>query len=93
MPSSGDAPASAGKKTVFIKSPMVGTFYSSPKPDAAPYVKPGDMVGADTVVCIIEAMKVFNELPAELSGRIVAVVAETGSPVEYGQPLFEVEPR
>jgi acetyl-CoA carboxylase biotin carboxyl carrier protein len=87
------SPASAGTKTVLIKSPMVGTFYASPKPDAPPYVKVGDMVSPDTVVCIIEAMKVFNELPAETSGRIVAVVAESGAPVEFGQALFEVEPR
>lgn len=85
--------AQSGKKTALIKSPMVGTFYSSPKPDAPPYVKVGDMIGPDTVVCIIEAMKVFNELPAETSGRIVAVLAESGAPVEYGQALFEIEPR
>jgi acetyl-CoA carboxylase biotin carboxyl carrier protein len=85
--------SSPGNKTVLIKSPMVGTFYSSPKPDAPPYVKVGDMIGPDTVVCIIEAMKVFNELPAEISGRIVVVLAESGTPVEYGQALFEVEPK
>jgi acetyl-CoA carboxylase biotin carboxyl carrier protein len=89
-----DAPAPAsGKKTAVIKSPMVGTFYSSPKPDAPPYVKVGDMISPETVVCLIEAMKVFNELPAEASGRIVAVLAESGTPVEYGQALFEIEPR
>ncbi len=89
-----DAPASsAGKKTVLIKSPMVGTFYSSPKPDSPPYVKVGDMITPETVVCIIEAMKVFNELPAEMSGRVVALLAETGTPVEYGQALFEIEPK
>lgn len=102
-PAAGTAPARAtealpsapqsGKKTALIKSPMVGTFYASPKPDAPPYVKVGDMVSPDTVVCIIEAMKVFNELPAEASGRIVAVLAESGAPVEYGQALFEIEPR
>ncbi len=89
-----DAPvAVSGKKTAVIKSPMVGTFYTSPKPDAPPYVKVGDMISPETVVCLIEAMKVFNELPAETSGRIVAVLAESGTPVEYGQALFEIEPR
>ncbi|MEX2185739.1 MAG: acetyl-CoA carboxylase biotin carboxyl carrier protein [Pirellulales bacterium] len=93
-PRPADAPApSAGKKTVLIKSPMVGTFYSSPKPDAPPYVKVGDMIAPETVVCVIEAMKVFNELPAETSGRVVALLAESGTPIEYGQPLFEVEPK
>jgi acetyl-CoA carboxylase biotin carboxyl carrier protein len=85
--------ATSGKKTALIKSPMVGTFYTSPKPDAPPFVKVGDMISPETVVCIIEAMKVFNELPAEASGRIVAILAESGAPVEYGQPLFEIEPK
>jgi acetyl-CoA carboxylase biotin carboxyl carrier protein len=82
------APAAAGK---VIKSPIVGTFYASPSPDAAAFVKVGDQVGPDTVVCIVEAMKVFNEVPAEMSGKIVAVLVETGDAVEYGQPLFRLE--
>lgn len=82
------APAASGK---VIKSPIVGTFYSSPSPDAAAFVKVGDQVGPDTVVCIVEAMKVFNEVPAEMSGKIVAVLVETGDAVEYGQPLFRLE--
>lgn len=92
------APAGPGEaKTseheyMYIKSPMVGTFYAAPSPDADPYVQPGDIVGPDTIVCIVEAMKVFNEIPAEVSGRIVAVLVENGAPVEYGQPLFKVEP-
>jgi acetyl-CoA carboxylase biotin carboxyl carrier protein len=85
--------AATGKNTALIKSPMVGTFYTSPKPDAPPFVKVGDMITPETVVCIIEAMKVFNELPAEASGRIVAILTESGTPVEYGQPLFEIEPK
>lgn len=76
-----------------IRSPMVGTFYSAPDPDSPPYVKVGDMVGPDTVVCIVEAMKVFNQIPAEVSGKIVAVLVENGEPVEYGQPLFKVDTR
>jgi acetyl-CoA carboxylase biotin carboxyl carrier protein len=78
-----------GSGTV-IKSPMVGTFYSASSPDVPPYVKVGDHVGPETTVCIVEAMKVFNQIPAELSGRIVAVLAENGAPVEFGQPLFKI---
>jgi len=74
-----------------IKSPMVGTYYSSSKPENPPFVKVGDSIGAETVVCIVEAMKVFNEIPAECSGRIVAVLVENGDPVEFGQPLFKVD--
>jgi acetyl-CoA carboxylase biotin carboxyl carrier protein len=75
-----------------IKSPMVGSFYASSKPDAAAFVKVGDHVGPETTVCIIEAMKVFNEIPAEMSGKIVAVLVENGEPVEFGQPLCRVDP-
>ncbi len=101
VPAPGSAPApvlgvpSEAKPSepyVYIKSPMVGTFYAAPSPDTDPYVQPGDLVGPDTIVCIVEAMKVFNEIPAEVSGRIVAVLVENGAPVEYGQPLFKVEP-
>ena len=76
-----------------IRSPMVGTFYSSPDPDSPPYVKVGDVVGQETTVCIVEAMKVFNEIQAEVEGRIVAVLVENGEPVEYGQPMFKVDTR
>ena len=76
-----------------IKSPMVGTFYTSPDPDSPPYVKVGDHVGPETTVCIVEAMKVFNQIPAEVSGKIVSVLAENGAPVEFGQPLFKVDTR
>ncbi len=82
-----------GGATSVIKSPMVGTFYMAPDPDSPPYVKVGDHVGPETTVCIVEAMKVFNQIPAELSGRIVAVLVENGAPVEFGQPLFKVDPR
>lgn len=74
-----------------ITSPMVGTFYSSPSPDAAAYVQKGDKVKEDTVVCIVEAMKLMNELEAEVDGEIVEVLAENGQLVEYGQPLFLVK--
>ncbi len=76
-----------------IKSPMVGTFYAAPDPDSPAFVKVGDHVGPETTICIVEAMKVFNQIPAEVSGRIVAVLAENGAPVEFGQPLFKVDTR
>jgi acetyl-CoA carboxylase biotin carboxyl carrier protein len=77
-------------KATYIKSPMVGTFYISPSPDAPAFVKVGDHIGPTTTVCIIEAMKVFNEIPAETSGQIVALLVENGEPVEFGQKLFKV---
>jgi len=76
-----------------IKSPMVGTFYASPSPEAQAFVKVGDHIGRESVVCIIEAMKVFNEIPAEVSGLIVAVLVENLDPVGFGQPLFKVDTR
>ncbi|HEX4143094.1 MAG TPA: acetyl-CoA carboxylase biotin carboxyl carrier protein [Pirellulales bacterium] len=88
------APAKVdGKDTIVIKSPMVGTFYASASPDTPAFVKVGDHVGPQTTVCLVEAMKVFNEIPAEVSGQIVAVCVETGEPVEFGQVLFKVESR
>jgi acetyl-CoA carboxylase biotin carboxyl carrier protein len=76
-----------------IKSPMVGTFYSAANPESPAFVKVGDHVGPETVVCIIEAMKVFNEIPAEVAGQVAAVLVENGAPVEFGQPLFKVQVR
>ncbi|MEX0714225.1 MAG: acetyl-CoA carboxylase biotin carboxyl carrier protein [Pirellulales bacterium] len=84
---------STGEHIAVIKSIMVGTFFAAPSPEAAPFVKVGDHVGPDTVVCIIEAMKVFNEIPSGVSGQIVAVLVDSGDPVEYGQPLFKVDTR
>lgn len=75
-----------------IVAPMVGTFYRSPKPDAPPFVEEGDDVEAGQTVCILEAMKLFNEIPSEVAGRIVRVVVDNGTPVEYGQPLFLLDP-
>lgn len=75
-----------------IVSPMVGTFYISPSPDSAPYIAVGQTVQEDTVVCIIEAMKVMNEIKAETRGVIVEVLAQNGKPVEFGKPLFAVRP-
>ncbi|MCD8351708.1 MAG: acetyl-CoA carboxylase biotin carboxyl carrier protein [Planctomycetaceae bacterium] len=71
-----------------IKSPIVGTFYRAPSPESAPYVQQGDTVRKDTVICIIEAMKIMNEIRAEADGVIEKVLVESGEPVEYGQPLF-----
>ena len=80
------------KDTVEITSPMVGTFYRSPAPDAEAFVAVGDKVEEESVVCIIEAMKVMNAIKAELRGEIVAILVENGEAVEYGQPLFAVKP-
>ena len=73
-----------------ITSPMVGTFYASPSPETGPFVEAGKTINADTVVCIIEAMKVMNEIKAEIAGKVVEVVAENGKPVQFGQVLFRV---
>ncbi|UTR09469.1 acetyl-CoA carboxylase biotin carboxyl carrier protein [Evansella sp. LMS18] len=75
-----------------ITSPMVGTFYQAPSPDSPPYVKTGDKVNEESVVCIVEAMKLMNEIEAEVKGEIVEVLAENGQLVEYGQELFLVKP-
>jgi acetyl-CoA carboxylase biotin carboxyl carrier protein len=77
---------------VEIKSPMVGTFYKAPAPDAKPYVEIGQPIKQGQVVCIIEAMKLMNEIEAETAGRIVEVLIESGKPVQFGQPLFLIEP-
>ena len=92
-PSSAESqPPPPEEDLIEITSPMVGTFYRAPAPDAEPYVRVGDVVHEDTVVCIIEAMKVMNEIKAETEGTIVAVVAEDGQTVEFGQVLFKVKP-
>jgi acetyl-CoA carboxylase biotin carboxyl carrier protein len=86
-------PAVADENLAVIKSPMVGTFYASANPDTPAFVKVGDHVGPTSTVCIIEAMKVFNEIPAEVSGQVVAVLVENGEAVEFGQPLFKIDSR
>ena len=78
---------------VFIKSPMVGTFYAAKSPEAPAFVKVGDTIGPETTVCILEAMKVFNEIQAECSGKVVAVLVKNGDPVEFGKPMFKIDPR
>jgi acetyl-CoA carboxylase biotin carboxyl carrier protein len=80
------------KATVAIKSPTPGTFYKSPDPDSPPFVSVGSRVAPETVVCVIEAMKIFNEIHAECAGVITKVLIDNAQPVEYGQALFEVDP-
>ncbi len=91
-PSAAAAAAAATSGDAEIKSPMIGTLYRSPSPEAAPYVDVGSEVGPDTVVCIIEAMKVMNEIKAETRGIITQVLTENSKPVEFGQPLFKIRP-
>lgn len=76
---------------VTVDAPMVGTFYSRANPDSEPFVKVGSMVSPDTVICIVEAMKVFNEIPAEVSGKVVEILAKDQEPVEFGKPLFKID--
>jgi acetyl-CoA carboxylase biotin carboxyl carrier protein len=85
------APAAAADEHI-IKSPIVGTFYAGPSPDAGPFVRAGDVVEAGQTVCIIEAMKLMNEIEADISGEIARVMVENGQPVEYGEPLFALRP-
>jgi acetyl-CoA carboxylase biotin carboxyl carrier protein len=92
QPASQPAPPAAEEKGIQIKSPMVGTVYAAASPDSEPYIKVGDVVDPETVVCIVEAMKVMNEIKAEVSGVIEKILIENGEAVEFGQPLFEVRP-
>jgi len=85
-------PAGKFRETVEIKAPMVGTFYAAPSPDTKPFVEIGSKIQTGDVVCIIEAMKLMNEIKSEVKGKIVEVLIENGSPIEFGQVLFLVEP-
>lgn len=94
-PAAPAAPAAAesdDSKYITVKSPMIGTFYRSSGPDKAPFVNVGDAISAGNTLCIIEAMKLFNEIESEVSGKIVKVLVDDASPVEYDQPLFLVDP-
>jgi acetyl-CoA carboxylase biotin carboxyl carrier protein len=84
--------APAAVEEHIIKSPIVGTFYAGPSPDAGPFVRVGDKVDAGKTVCIIEAMKLMNEIEADITGEVVRVLVENGQPVEYGEPLFALRP-
>lgn len=87
-----EAPAAAKSNLIEVKSPMIGTFYLTPNPDSDPFVKVGDTIKQGDTVCIIEAMKLFNEIESEVSGKIVKILVENAQPVEYDQPLFLVDP-
>jgi len=85
-------PAASQAHLLTIESPMVGTFYRAPSPDAQPFVREGDRVKKGQVVCIVEAMKLMNEIESKVAGRVMKVLVENAQPVEYGQPLFLLEP-
>ncbi len=91
-PAAPEAPADETAGAHVIKSPIVGTFYESPSPGAPPFAKVGDTVSVGQVLCIVEAMKLMNEIESDYSGTIVKRFVDNGSPVEYGQPLFAVKP-
>lgn len=86
------APAEDISSTVEVKSPMVGTFYTAPAPDASPYVSLNEKIGVGQVVCIVEAMKLMNEIESEVAGRVVEILVENAQPVEFGQTLFLIDP-
>jgi acetyl-CoA carboxylase biotin carboxyl carrier protein len=81
------------EKLHMVHSPIVGTYYESPSPGSPPFVKPGDQVGAGQVLCIVEAMKLMNEIEADVAGEIVKVLVKNGQPIEYGQELFAIRPK
>ncbi len=92
-PAATAAAASSGSEgTITINAPMVGTFYAKANPEADPFVKVGQMVSPDTIVCIVEAMKVFNEIPAECSGKVVEILVADQEPVDFGKPMFRIQP-
>ncbi len=86
-------PSDADNNYVKITAPMVGTFYAAPAPDSEPYVREGQKIDVGQVVCIVEAMKLMNEIEAEISGRIVKILAENAQPVEFGQDLYLIDPK
>ena len=77
---------------IIIKSPMIGTFYRSPNPESDPFINEGDSIKVGQTICIVEAMKLFNDIESEVSGKIIKILVDDNSPVEYDQPLFEVDP-
>jgi acetyl-CoA carboxylase biotin carboxyl carrier protein len=91
-PATPAAPAEDNSKFITIKSPMIGTFYRKPSPDKAPFVEVGTSIGKGDVLCVVEAMKLFNEIEAEVTGKIVKILVDDMSPVEFDQPLFLVDP-
>lgn len=91
-PATTAAPTEDNSKYITIKSPMIGTFYRKPSPDKAPFVEVGTSIGKGDVLCVVEAMKLFNEIEAEVTGKIVKILVDDMSPVEFDQPLFLVDP-
>jgi acetyl-CoA carboxylase biotin carboxyl carrier protein len=91
-PAGGEAATESTEGLFIMKAPIVGTFYSAPSPSAPPFAAVGDTVKVGQVICIIEAMKLMNELESEIAGKIVRAYVENGQPVEYGQSLFAIEP-
>jgi len=91
-PAPAPAPAAADDKLIPVKSPMVGTFYAAPSPDADPYVSLNQKVSVGQVVCIVEAMKLMNEIESEVAGRVAKIMVENAQPVEFGQTIFLIEP-
>ncbi len=91
QPPTGPSPTPTAGNSHEVKSPIVGTFYRSPAPDAAPFVQEGSVVSVGTVLCIVEAMKLMNEIESDAAGRVTKILVENGQPVEYGQTLFIVE--
>jgi acetyl-CoA carboxylase biotin carboxyl carrier protein len=89
---SGNSPSTIDKRLVEVRSPMVGTFYRAPAPGEAPFVEVGDRVRSGQTVCIIEAMKLMNEIEAEVSGQVMEILVQNGEPVEYDQPLMRINP-
>jgi len=92
VPATAEPSAAPDEGLHIVKSPIVGTFYESPAPGSLPFVKPGDMVAAGQVLCIIEAMKLMNEIESDMAGEIIKRLVSNGQPVEYGQPLFAIRP-
>jgi acetyl-CoA carboxylase biotin carboxyl carrier protein len=93
QPAGTAAPARAEEALHKLRSPMVGTYYESPSPGSPPFVKPGDTVEEGQVLCIVEAMKIMNEIEADVAGEIVACLVKNGQPIEYGQELFAIRPK
>jgi acetyl-CoA carboxylase biotin carboxyl carrier protein len=93
-PGSSAAPAAPADEGLhMVKSPIVGTYYEAPSPGAPPFIKPGDHVTAGQVLCIVEAMKLMNEIESDVTGEVVKLLVANGQPVEYGQPLFSIRPK
>jgi acetyl-CoA carboxylase biotin carboxyl carrier protein len=91
-PAAPSSPVADDAKYITIKSPMIGTFYRKPAPDKSPFVEVGSTIGKGDVLCVVEAMKLFNEIESEVSGRVVKILVDDASPVEYDQPLFLIDP-